>query len=74
MIRSLKNIFRLLKVARTLARHDALFPLQELEVAPGVVALSRLLANTREQNGRPGQRLARAFNEAGPSFIKLGQA
>ena len=24
--------------------------------------------------GRPGQRLARALNQAGPSFIKLGQA
>ncbi len=74
MIRSFKNIFRLLKLARTLARHDALFPLQELEVAPWVVTLSRLLAGTQEQNGRPGQRLARALNEAGPSFIKLGQA
>ena len=74
VIRSFKNIFRLLKVARTLARHDALFPLQKLEVAPGVVTLARLLAGTQEQNGRPGQRLARALNEAGPSFIKLGQA
>jgi len=74
VIRSAKNVFRLLKVARTLAHHDALFPLQILEVAPGVVALSRLLAVTREKAGRPGQRLARALNEAGPSFIKLGQA
>lgn len=63
-------------VARTLARHDALFPLEELEVAPTVVALSRLLAgiSKAETSRRPGQRLARALNEAGPSFIKLGQA
>jgi len=74
VIRSIKNILRLLKVARTLARHDAVFPLQELEVAPVVVTLSRLLAGRQEKNGRPGQRLARALNEAGPSFIKLGQA
>ena len=41
-----------------------------------VVTLSRLLAvfSKAETSGRPGQRLARALNEAGPSFIKLGQA
>lgn len=40
------------------------------------VTLSRLLAvfSKAETSGRPGQRLARALNEAGPSFIKLGQA
>ncbi len=64
-------------MARTLARHDALFPLENLEVAPVVVALARRLAGPRapeSATGRPGQRLARALNEAGPSFIKLGQA
>ncbi|HIM24751.1 MAG TPA: 2-polyprenylphenol 6-hydroxylase, partial [Rhodospirillales bacterium] len=72
----LSNFTQLLKVAHTLARHDALFPLEELEVAPMVVTLSRLLAvfSKAETSGRPGQRLARALNEAGPSFIKLGQA
>ena len=74
----MKNIFRLLKVARTLARHDALFGLEELAVAPAVVSLSRLLAkgaaDRESRDLRPGQRLARALNEAGPSFIKLGQA
>ena len=78
MVGSVKNIIRLLKVARTLARHDALFGLEELAVAPAVISLSRFLAkgaadrDSRDQ--RPGQRLARALNEAGPSFIKLGQA
>lgn len=72
-------------MARILARHDALFPLEELDIAPGVAALVRMLAgppkaaeNGKEAAGRPegrkGQRLARALNEAGPSFIKLGQA
>ena len=72
----LQNFTQLLKVAHTLARHDALFPLEDLEVAPMVVTLSRLLAvfSKAETSGRPGQRLARALNEAGPSFIKLGQA
>lgn len=78
MARSLKNIIRLLRIARTLARHDALFPLEELGVAPAVVGLSRLLAkgfsSRKSRDKRPGQRLARALQEAGPSFIKLGQA
>ena len=78
MPRSLKNFLRLLKIARTLARHNALFPLEELDVAPAVVGLSRLLAkgfsDRKSRDKRPGQRLARALHEAGPSFIKLGQA
>ena len=65
-------------LARTLARHDALFGLEELAITPAVIRISRLLAKgatDREScNLRPGQRLARALNEAGPSFIKLGQA
>lgn len=73
MLRSLKNIARLLGIARTLARHDALFLLEKLEVAYAVVLAARLLSRRREK-GRPGQRLARALQEAGPSFIKLGQA
>lgn len=73
MIRSVRNILRLLAIARTLARHDALFFLETLGVAPAVVLAARLISRRREA-GRPGQRLARAFQEAGPSFIKLGQA
>jgi len=76
--RSLKNFLRLVKIARTLARHDALFPLEQLDVAPAVVGLARLLAKGAMDPGsrdkRPGQRLAHALHEAGPSFIKLGQA
>ncbi|MEK9722343.1 MAG: 2-polyprenylphenol 6-hydroxylase [Rhodospirillaceae bacterium] len=72
MFRSLRNVRRLLDIARLLARHDALFALELLNVAPAVVALARLMSR-RDAEGRPGQRLARALNEAGPSFIKLGQ-
>ena len=80
MYRSLKNLTRLFKVARTLARHKALFVFERLGVTPGVAALARLMAGAPKLAGepestlRPGQRLARALNEAGPSFIKLGQA
>ncbi|MDH5749769.1 MAG: 2-polyprenylphenol 6-hydroxylase [Rhodospirillales bacterium] len=73
MVRSLRNISRLIRIARILARHDALFFLERLEVAPLLVWGTRL-ASRRQQTGRPGQRLAAALQEAGPSFIKLGQA
>jgi ubiquinone biosynthesis protein len=73
MIRDIRNIVRLLLIARTLARHDALFPLESLGVAQPVVAFAKLVSR-RRQPGRPGQRLSRALQEAGPSFIKLGQA
>jgi len=72
MFRILRNVTRLLRLARTLARHDALFLLERLEVAPAVVVLAKVFS--RRAPGRPGQRLARALQEAGPTFIKLGQA
>jgi ubiquinone biosynthesis protein len=74
VIRAVRNILRLLEIARTLSRHDALFLLEKLNVAPLVAFLGRHLARKRDVSGRPGQRLARALAEAGPSFIKLGQA
>ena len=73
MIRTLRHLARLLAIARTLARHDALFLLETLGVAPGIVLAARAVSRRRAA-GRPGQRLARAMQEAGPSFIKLGQA
>ncbi len=73
MIRSLRNLSRLFQIARVLARHDALFPLEGLPVGREVVAMARMLYR-RPEPGRPGQRLARALAELGPTFIKLGQA
>ncbi len=73
MFEALTHIGRFLAIARILARHDALFALEYLKVAPTYVALARMLSK-RNVDGRPGQRLARALTEAGPSFIKLGQA
>ena len=72
MNRSFRNIARLFSIARILARHDALMVLERLEVGGPAVILARLFS--RRGEGRPGQRLAKAFQEAGPSFIKLGQA
>jgi ubiquinone biosynthesis protein len=72
MLRTLRSLLRFLRIARTLARHDALAPLEETGMAPGLVWLLRRLS-PRPAEGRPGQKLARALTEMGPSFIKLGQ-
>ena len=68
-----RHVFRLLAIARTLARHDALFPLERIGVAPGIVAMARVLSR-RRRTGRPGERLAEALQAMGPTAIKLGQA
>lgn len=73
MLRAAKHILRLFAIARTLARYDALFLLDRLEVAPVIRRAARLVSRGRV-DGRPGERLARALEELGPSFIKLGQA
>jgi ubiquinone biosynthesis protein len=74
MTRALRNLARLFSIATTLARNDALFPLETLGIAPLVVRVARVV---RKRPGptplRPGQRLAKALQELGPSFIKFGQ-
>lgn len=72
MFRSIRNIWRLIRICRTLARHNALFPLERVGVTPSVIWFARLISK-QSAPGRPGQRLARAMQELGPSFIKLGQ-
>ena len=73
MLRAIRNTWRLLRMAVSLARHDALFPLETLGIVPPLVAWARLFARRRDAR-RPGERLAAALQEMGPSFIKLGQA
>jgi len=74
MIRATRNLNRLFTIGRVLARHDALFLLEE--VVPAARYLSALLRGGKAPvgSGRPGERLAEALTELGPSFIKLGQA
>jgi len=72
MLRTLRSLLRFQRIARTLARHDALASLEEVGVAPGLVWFARRFSR-RQAEGRPGQKLARALTEMGPSFIKLGQ-
>ena len=76
MIRRLTYVARLVFIARTLQKHDALFPLERLDAPPFVLRLARLFAgrSRRNRDRRPGERLAAALEDLGPSFIKLGQA
>ncbi len=73
MLRALRNLVRLLRIALTLARHDALIGLEKLGLPVLVTRLSHALRR-RNLPPRPGQRLAAALTELGPSFVKLGQA
>ena len=77
-MRTLRNLLRLVVIARTLAHHDALFPLDWLPATSGLAGLARLLnlfrVDRRVRDRRPGERLALALEALGPSFIKAGQA
>ncbi len=74
MLRGLGHSLRLLYVAYVLARNDALFLLEELRIAPSLVAFLKPLTFHFGRKKRPGERMAKAFSELGPAFIKLGQA
>ncbi len=71
MSRPAKNIIHIIRIARTLARNDALFPVEMLDI-PALTVFTHLVRR-RRKGLREGERLARAFEELGPTFIKLGQ-
>ena len=77
MLPRIRTFFRLIQIARALARHDALAPLDEMGLAPGLLWTVRRLAALGRRGpapeGRPGEKLAAALTELGPTFIKLGQ-
>ena len=77
MTHSLIHIWRIIKIGRTLASHDALFPLEWLPASKSLILMARLLSGFRVKKDcrklRPGQKLAIALQELGPSFIKFGQ-
>jgi ubiquinone biosynthesis protein len=78
MLRGIRNIGRLVSIACTLARHDALGIIEAPAPRTRKIGQFLLAIGTREPPGlkeqRPGERLATALQELGPSFIKLGQA
>jgi ubiquinone biosynthesis protein len=74
LLRNLRNFGRLAAIGLILARHDALFPFASVPVIAFYLHPARLLGDgLRLATARPGQRLAAALDEMGPSFIKLGQ-
>ena len=77
MIRSLKTLCRLFRIAFAFARHDALAVLEDRNLVPGrTAAFAVWFARRfclRKSGGRPGEKLARALTELGPVFVKFGQ-
>ena len=73
LFRSVRHLARLAGIAVTLARHDALFALAQTAGGRPPLAAIRLVRRRAAAAARPGERLAAALTEMGPSFIKLGQ-
>lgn len=72
----LRDIARLFRIARTLARHDALVPREYLEAMPSSLKFLRFVLGvgpTRNRDLPPGRRLALALESLGPAHVKLGQ-
>lgn len=81
MIRAARNLGRMGTIGVALARHDALTALTRPPFSdqPVLAFAARTLGGicrrrNRDRDLRPGQRLAGALVDLGPSFIKLGQA
>ncbi len=66
---------RLTRAARVLGAHGVLPPPEWKELAPPQLRFLSLLfpRSKPAQHGRSGERLARALNKLGPSYIKAGQ-
>src|SRR6185436_8865472 len=77
MLRAIRMTRRLWRAARTLGAYNVLPPPEWNEFAPPPLKLAKALGFFRAKKslgkGRSGERLARAFTELGPSYIKLGQ-
>lgn len=70
------HIWRLLRVAATLARYDVLLPAEYYEhySTPLQATHTALHIFTKRKRGRSvGERLAKAFERLGPAYVKVGQ-
>ncbi len=74
---TLSSGLRLIGAGWVLIRHDALAPREINPLLPPSARFAagflRLFASGSARRGRPGERLARAFEQLGPVAIKLGQ-
>lgn len=73
MLKNLIYTRQLLKIGLTFAKHDALFGLEAIGCSPTIVWFSKLISSKQKTPARKGERLARALEELGPTYIKLGQ-
>ena len=73
MFKALKNIKRLIFIFRTLGKYNVLSLLKEAGVSNNILNVF-ILMSKKNSKYNPGQRLAMALEELGPTFIKLGQA
>lgn len=70
------HIWRLLRVAVTLARYDVLLPEEYYERYPVSLQATHTLlrAFAKRRRGRSvGERLAKALERLGPAYVKVGQ-
>ena len=77
MFHGLRNLRRIWRIVRTLARHDALSAFEPVKAHAGIRIAIWLLGTPRVRGARsrrPGEKLSAAFQELGPAFVKLGQA
>jgi len=73
IFRHFRNTRRLFSIAKTLAREDALFLIDDLEISSALSLFARVFVS-KKPHKRKGERLAIAIERLGPTFIKLGQA
>lgn len=74
MVRAVKNIVRLCRIGWILGRHDLLQPVAHSHPVLGFLNLITTHVQMADLPERPGQRLAKALTDLGPTFVKLGQA
>ena len=76
MISSFASLARLMRAALTLARHDAILPAEYQSLYPAPArwfgSVMRVFRQ-RDLAENPGERLARALEQLGPSYVKFGQ-
>ena len=76
MFQSFASFARLVRALVTLARHDAILPAEYQAMYPGPARLfAKALRLISRPGGpdNPGERLARALESLGPSYVKFGQ-
>lgn len=71
----ISEIFRLVRVAWTLGRYDAILPREYQGMLPPAVSmLGRIMRlGSAKLEGDPGTRMAAALEKLGPAWIKFGQ-